>query len=66
MRAIRNLLCLSVLAAAILFAGGCVLDDVVVDIIVPGYGGDIYSDYNGGCYCDDFSDDFSFDFYSDF
>jgi len=65
---IKNLLCLLAFAITLLFASGCDLDDVVVDIIVPGYGGgsviDVYPDYDDDCYCDDGG--FFFDFYADF
>jgi len=58
MRGVIKNLCLLAFAITSLFASvGC--DDVVVDIIVPGYGFDVYPDYDDDYYYDD---GFFFDF----
>ncbi len=81
MRLFKNIMCLLAFALVLFFTTGCDLDDVVVDIIVPGYGGggspiievyEVYESdpyYNDSYYDDpyyDDHDDFYFEFYTDF
>lgn len=54
---VRNLLCGLLAVASILFVTGC--DWVVVDVIIPGYGGSPIIE-------DPYDDGFFFDFYADF
>lgn len=67
-RAVKNIRLLA-FAVALLFATGCDWE-VVVDIIVPGYGGgpiiEVYEYPEPDYYYDDYGDGFFFDFHADF
>lgn len=67
MRLFKITLCLLAFALVLFFTAGCDLDDVVVDIIVPGYGGgsNIIEVYPDDYYRDDHYDDY-FEIYTDF